>query len=204
MFARSVTISQADPSTIDNGIAYVRDVVMPELTLLGCLGMSLVVDRRSGQVITTSSWETRDALDRTRAAMAPYRAEAAELMAGDLTIADWEVAMMHRDHDAFDLAACRITWARTPDVDGVLEWFRAATLPSISEAMGFCSVSVFVDRQRGAVCVTTTFDSRATLEDSRARAHANRLRMAEFVEVEFTDVREFDLALARLRLPELV
>src|SRR3954454_7589126 len=106
MFARSVTISQADPSTIDNGIAYVRDVVMPELTLLGCIGMSLVVDRISGQVITTSSWETRESLDATRAKMAPYRAEAAELLAGEVSIEDWEVAMMHRDHDAFNLAAC--------------------------------------------------------------------------------------------------
>ena len=204
MFARSVTISQADPSTIDRGIAYVREVVIPELTVLGCAGISLVVDRTFGQVITTSSWETREALDATRAVMAPYRAEAADLMAGEVSIEDWEVALMHRDHDAFSLAACRITWARTPAIDALLEWYRTMTLPSISEAMGFCSVSVFVDRQRGAVCVTTTFDSRSTLEGSRARAHANRLRMAEFVDVDYTAVGEFELVVARLHLPELV
>jgi len=204
MFARSVTISQADPGTIDQGIAYVREVVMPELTVLGCQGMSLVVDRSSGQVITTSSWETREALDATRAAMAPYRAEAAELMAGELSIDDWEVALMHRDHDAFDLAACRITWARTSDIDALLEWYRTMTLPSISEAMGFCSVSMFVDRERGTVCGTTTFDSAATMVASRARAEGNRLRMAEFVDVDYTHVGEFELVLARLHLPELV
>src|SRR4051794_30008226 len=104
MFARSVTL-QADPSTIDRyidrgidrdvgrgidrAVAYVRDVVMPELTVLGCVGMSLVVDRSSAEVIATSSWETREALDATRAAMAPYRAEAAELMAGEVSIEDW-------------------------------------------------------------------------------------------------------------------
>ena len=204
MFARSVTISQADLGALDKGTAYVREDVMPQLGLLGCLGISMVASRMARQVIVTSSWETREAMDGTREAMAPSRAKVAELLDGEVSIAEWEVALMHRDHDAFDQAACRITWARTPDIDGLLERFRTMTMPSISEAMGFCSVSMFVDRERGAVCGTTTFDSRATLEASRARADANRLRMAQFVDVDYTDVKEFDLALAHLRLPELV
>ena len=220
MFARSVTISGIVPSTIDRGIdqgidrgidrgvdraiAFVRDDAMPELTRLGCVGMSLVVDRTSQRLITTSAWETREALDATRAAMAPYRAEAAALMGGEVSIEDWEVAMMHRDHDAFALAACRITWARTSDVEALLHWYRTMTLPSISEATGFCSVSMFVDRERGTVCGTTTFDSLATMVASRARAEANRLRMAEFVDVDYTAVGEFELVVARLHLPELV
>ena len=117
MFARSVTISQADLSALDKGVAYVREDVMPQLGVLGCLGISLVASRMARQVIVTSSWETREA-------MAPYRAQVAELLDGEVRIADWEVALMHRDHDAFDQAACRITWAKTPDVDSLLEVFR--------------------------------------------------------------------------------
>jgi hypothetical protein len=204
MFARSVTISRADTSAIDQGIGYVRDDVMPELMQLGCVGMSLVVDRESGHVITTSSWDTQQARDSSKEAMAPYRSKAAEMLDGKVSIADWEVALMHRDHDAFDLAACRITWARTPDIDGLLERYRSMMLPVISEAMGFCSASMFVDRELGTVCGTTTFDSRATMEASRARAEANRGRARDVADVVFTDVREFDLVLAHLRVPELV
>lgn len=204
MFARSVTFSQTDPVAIDSGIAYVRDDVMPELRSQGCAGMSLLVDRMAGQVIATTSWETEEARAAARDTLAPYRDKAAAMFGGHLSMADWDVALMHRDHEAFDLAACRVTWARTSDIDGLLERFRTMTMPSISEAMGFCSVSMFVDRERGAVCGTTTFDSRATMAASRARAEANRTRMAEFVDVEYTDVMEFDLALAHLRLSELV
>ncbi len=204
MFARSVTISGADTSTIDQGIGYIRDDVMPELMQIGCVGMSLVVDRDSGHLIATSSWDTQTARDDSRELMAPYRAKAAEMLDGEVSIADWEVVLMHRDHDAFNLAACRITWARTSDVDRLLERYRTMVLPSISEAMGFCSASIFVDRDRGTVCGTTTFDSRATMISSRAWAAANRDRAKDDSDVEFTDVLEFDLVVSHLRVPELV
>jgi len=204
MFARSTTISGADTMSIDRGIAYVREDVMPELMMLGCVGMSLLVDRESGHVIATSSWETQEARDATRESLAPYRTKAAEIFDGEMSVADWEVALMHRDHASFDKAACRVTWARTSDIDGLLERFRDMVLPSISEAMGFCSASMFVNRELGTICGTTTFDSRATLEASRARAAANRARAMETVDLEFTDIKEFDLVLAHLRVPELV
>ena len=204
MFARSVTISGADISTIDQGIGYVRDDVMPELMQLGCIGMSLVVDRTSGHVIVTTSWDTREARDVSSEVMAPYRMKVADMLGGEVSLAHWEVALMHRDHEAFDLAACRISWAHTSDIDGLLERYRSMTLPVISEAMGFCSASMFVDRDRGTVCGTTTFDSRATMEASRARADANRARTQGAYDVVYTDVREFDLVLAHLRVPELV
>ena len=63
MYARSTTI-EAQPSSIDAGIAHVRDVVMPALekSSNGRLGMSLLVDRGSGRCIATSSWETEQAM----------------------------------------------------------------------------------------------------------------------------------------------
>ena len=56
MFARSTTF-QAEPASIDAGIAYMRDTVLPALEELGAAGMSLMVDRRFGRCIATSAWE---------------------------------------------------------------------------------------------------------------------------------------------------
>ena len=62
MYARSTTI-QAQPSSIDDGIAHVRDEIMPALQdMAGCIGVSLLVDRQSGRCIATSAWETDEAM----------------------------------------------------------------------------------------------------------------------------------------------
>jgi hypothetical protein len=59
VFARTTTI-QAQQSSIDAGIAYVRDEVMSALQDMdGYVGLSLLVDRESGQCIATSAWRQR-------------------------------------------------------------------------------------------------------------------------------------------------
>lgn len=57
MYARSSTIA-AQPSSIDEGIAYLRDEVMPNLPeIQGCVGLSLMADRSTGRCIDKTSWE---------------------------------------------------------------------------------------------------------------------------------------------------
>ena len=55
MYARATTF-RAQPSSIDDGIAYLRDAVMPALEVLeGFIGLSLLVDRSSDRCIATAS-----------------------------------------------------------------------------------------------------------------------------------------------------
>mgnify|MGYP006138478839 CR=1 FL=1 len=51
---------------VDEGIAMVRDEVMPAVREMdGCIGLSLLVDRSTGMAIVTSAWETEDAMRST-------------------------------------------------------------------------------------------------------------------------------------------
>ena len=62
MYTRSTTF-QAQPSSINAGIAHIRDTVMPALDGGdGYTGLSLLVDRSSGRCIATSAWQSEEAM----------------------------------------------------------------------------------------------------------------------------------------------
>ncbi|GAA2144504.1 antibiotic biosynthesis monooxygenase [Nocardioides koreensis] len=205
MYARSTTI-KGDPSAVDAGIAHVRDEVLPKVTTLdGCLGMSFVIDRETGRGIATTAWESEEALNASAERVGSIRSRATEIMNAEAPLVEnWEVAAMHRNHTSRDGSCCRITWTHAPDLDTTVDFWRNELLPKFERMDGFCSASMLIDRVGSRTCGTVTFDSRAALEASRAEAATIRDLAARAVGVEFLDVAEFELAMAHLRLPELV
>ncbi|MFC4786205.1 hypothetical protein ACT8ZV_17120 [Nocardioides sp. MAHUQ-72] len=206
MHARSSTIT-GDLERLDEGIAYVRDVVMPTVTgLEGCVGLSMLVDRETGQCIVTSSWTSEDEMRASNLHLAPLRQRSGEIIGGPPEVAEWEVAVMHRDHLAPPGSCCRVTWLRLShgEIERGIEIYRQALLPEMTGLTGFCSASLLVDRVRGRACSTTTYDSREAMDASRDRAWAIRDAGARDAGVDVLDVAECDLVLAHLRVPELV
>jgi hypothetical protein len=206
VYARSTTI-QAQPSSIADGIAYVRDEVMPELQAMGgYVGLSLLVDRDSGQCIATSAWETEDALLSSTEQAAPLREQAGLRFGGaDVAVDLWEIGAMHREHHAGDGACVRATWIKMPrdQVDRAIDFYRTSVLPSLQDLGGFCSASFLLNRATGRGVSSATFDSRDAMD--RCQESARELRNARTRELgaDIVDVGEFELALAHLRLPEL-
>jgi len=206
MHARSITI-MGDPDALDQGIAYVRDEVMPTVTAMdGCVGLSMLVDRESGQCIVTSSWRSEDTMSASDLHLAPMRRRGGEIMGGTPRVETWEAAVMHRDHAVPEGACCRVTWIRMGqgDIDRAIGVYRHGLLPEIEKLPGFCGASMLVDRTTGRGCGTVAFESAAFMEASRDQAWTIRESGAREAGVDITDVAEFELAIAHLRLPELV
>lgn len=206
MYARSITI-MGDPARMDEGIAYVRDEVMPAITAMdGCLGLSMLVDRESGQCIVTSSWQSEDAMNASDLHLTPMRRRGGEIMGGTPSAEPWEVAVMHRDHVAPAGSCCRVTWLRMNhgEIDRALDVYRHGLLPEIEQLEGFCGASMLVNRSAGRGCATVAFESAEAIAASRDRAWTIRESGAREAGVDVTDVTEFELAIAHLRLPELV
>ena len=205
VYARSTTI-QADQSSIDAGAAHVRDEVLPALKQLdGFIGLSMMVDRESGRCIATSAWQNEDAMRASADQVQPVRNRAAEILGGSPEVEEWEIAVMHRDHPTHEGACVRSAWLQTDPggVDGLIDTYKMGALPQIEGLDGFCSASFMVNRATGRAVSSACFESRAAMDASREQA--NRIRSAGTQQANATvlEVREFELAVAHLRVPEM-
>ena len=62
MYARSTTV-RGNPQAMDDGIAYIRDKVMPAVRQMdGCVGLSMLAERDTGRCIVTTSWADHESL----------------------------------------------------------------------------------------------------------------------------------------------
>lgn len=207
MFARSTTM-QAKLASIDDGITYIHDEVWPELKAMdGYIGLSLLVDRDSGQCIATSAWDTEDAMRASTDLTRPLRERASMLFGGgDATVDLWEIGAMHREHHAMGGACVRATWLKMPrdQVDRAIEFYRTDVVSSLETLEGFCSASFMVNRSTGRGVSSTTFDSRDAMERNQENARELRNARTRELGADILDVGEFELTLAHLRLPEMV
>ena len=207
VYARSSTL-HAQPDSIDAGIAYFRDDVLPALRGIdGFVGASLIVDRDSGTCIVTANWASNEARQASAEQVRPMRERAAAVLNADsVEVDEWEIAVMHRDHRTREGACVRTTWAKgdPATADRAIDVWKLAVLPKAEALDGFCSASFMIDRASGRSVGTTTFDSRAALEQSRKAAEAIRSGAVKELGAEILDVREFELAVAHLDAPEMV
>lgn len=205
--ARSTTI-MAQPDRIDDGIALVNNELMSMVTDIdGCMGLSLLVDRSSGRCIATSSWDSEQAMRASNERLQPVRQRLLDTLgADDLEVEEWEIAILHRDHESPAGARARVTWARPPagQLDAAVDAFKTEVMPLLENQEGFCSASMLINRETGILCGTVSFESMATIEASREFGAQQRAKMAERTGIEFVDVIECELAVHHLRVPELV
>jgi hypothetical protein len=206
VYARSTTID-GRPGALDDGIAHVRAHLMPAaLEIDACVGLSVLVDGRSGSCIVTTAWETEEALRVAESRLRPHHDRLAELLGGCPEDEDWEIAVLHRDHISRPGACVRTVRVQAePELtDHGVDLYREVLLPQIEGFEGFCSASLLVDRPSGHAVSSVTFDSRDAMRHTRSLAAVVRDESTHEASAEILDVAEFELALAHLRVPELV
>ena len=205
MYARTTTV-QAQPSSIDTGIAHVRDTVMPALDegVEGYTGLSLLVDRSSGRCIATSAWQSEEAMRASAESIRPIRYPA-DVFGGTADVEEWEIAALHRDHRSRDGACVRATWIKvgSDQMDRGIDFYKMTILPALEELEGFCSASLLVDRASGRGVASATFDSVEARDRNRDQLDRIRATGSQEVAAEVLDECDFELALAHLRVPEM-
>jgi quinol monooxygenase YgiN len=205
VYARSTTV-RAQHDSMDRGIAYVGDEVLPAvMTMEGCLGLSMLVDRDSGECVITTSWDSQKAMHATAELGRPFRDRAVEVLSGAAAVQEWETAVMHRRAVSRPGSPARSNWmAMDPDgMDRSIEGYRLTVLPRLEEIGGLCSASLMVDRATGMSVSTVVFDSDSALKESRSTGDTLRKSLTLELGAKLLDVHEYELALAHLHLPEM-
>ena len=205
MYARSTTV-KAQRELIDQGIAQVRDEVLPSVMKMdGCIGLSMMVDRGSGECIVTTSWASQEAMHATAEMVKPLRDRATEILSGAASVQEWEIAVMHRMPETHHGTHVRGTWFSSDPqrAEEDLATYRMGVIPKLEELPGFCSVSLLIDRATGMAVSSAAFDSQAMLEASRAAAEAIRSEAAGAMGAQILDIHEYELPLAHLHVPEM-
>ena len=199
MHARSTTF-HGKPANIDAGIAFVKNEAGPMLdTIEGSRGLSLLVDRETGQCIATSSWVDEAAMLASDAPLRGLRERGRDILGGSMQADGWEITAMHRSAHG---DCCRVSWLQG-DVDAMTDTFRVGIIPGLEQTSGFCSASLLVDRETSIGCVTTAWETRAAMVASRMAADDLRAKTASEAGGEIVDVHEFDLAYAHLHVPAM-
>ena len=204
MYARSSTF-RGRPESIDAGIAFVRDEVLPTILVMdGCVGLSMLANRATGQCITTSAWHSLDSRKDSETQVGELRTRIAEHLGGAPEVDQWEIALLHRDHWSQEGARVRVTWVKTAEIDNLVDFTKTITLRTLDEVTGFCSASLMIDRGTGTGVVAVSFDTAAAEENSRGTARGLREKFVNETRDQILDVEVFDLVLAHLHAPELV
>ena len=206
MYARTNTV-RSDPQTLEDGIANVRDEVMPLVQAMdGCIGLSMLADRDSGRCIVTTAWRTEEAMHASEEGVRASRERAAQIFGEMPTVAEWEIAVLHRMHETGDGARTRVIWGHTEPghMDDLLSTFRMTVMPRMEELPGFASCNMMVNRGSGAIALAVNYDRPETMQQANDRAADLRREGSAAMGMEIDEVAEFDLVLAHLGVPETV
>jgi hypothetical protein len=79
-----------------------------------------------------------------------------------------------------------------------------AILTRMEDLPGFCSVSMMVDRDSGESATAVVYENAAAMASAAGQAKVMRDEFARRMGRRISDVEEFDLVMAHLRVPETV
>jgi hypothetical protein len=193
MYAR-VNIIFCEHDKVDAAIAHIEgsDRSLVEATS-GNRGLATLVDRNAGVVVAMSYWD--EPLHSSEAALTRARESAAAAAGGDLVVegfelADWELASVPAPGAAVRMTRVQLDLATVEDALGRLHH---EVMAELSEAAGFCSAELLIDRGSGAGMVVTTWADEDGARGADRLVERLRAQVGERIGVRFPRTEAYSL-----------
>jgi heme-degrading monooxygenase HmoA len=198
MFVRVVTFTGA--KDIDGGLEYLQKTVAPLLRQQGgWAGTTASADRANGVFSVLSLWESEADRDASESATRQVRAEAQDIVGGELSVDAFEEVV-------FDLVQPPRIGARLlvrpiamdpAAIEENIEFFRTEVLPRIKAGSGYLALRNLVNRETGEGAVGSLWDSDEAL-DAAAQMAEERRPMGEQRGITFGELSRREMVFADL------
>lgn len=181
---------------IDAGIKLTREKVVPLLKdQKGYRGLTASADRAGRVFSVLSLWDTAADRDATESALGPVRAEAADVVGGNLKVENFEqlVAEMGETPPGPGSALMVTRISMDPDkVDDNIAFFKSEVAPQIKASPGFRGLRNMINLDTGEGLVGTAWSDQEAMKraagEAEARREQGRARGINFGEVSFREI----------------
>ena len=175
MFVRIVTFIGA--KDIDGGLQFLKDTVAPLLRQQnGWQGTTASADRSGGELSVLSQWATQSDLDASESAMQKVRAQAQEIIGGEMTVDVGEQVVfdvLKPPHLGAKLLLRPLSMDPSK-VDENTEFFKSTVLPQFRSSEGYLALRNVINRESGRGAVGSLWETDEALEAAIARAEERR------------------------------
>ena len=204
MIGRAV-IATANPARVDDGVAFVRDEVLPVVAgLPGSYGLGMWVNRQTGEIVVNTVWQDEAAEKASDQRLASLRAEALRrLGATGARVELFEpVVVWQSEPNEVGQWVRAVEVRHAPDrLEEDLAGFRENTLPATRELPGVTGVVLLANRTTGLTVLNVTYRSREEFDASRERGATLRAKALARMGAELEKLTELQVAIVGIRAP---
>jgi heme-degrading monooxygenase HmoA len=207
MFSRVVRL-KGDANRTDEALKLWTQSVLPLIkNQKGYAGVSMLTNRKTGDGLSVSYWETEQAMKESRGNVRP---EAQKIMAstGGSIVEDneCEVAVMER----FQPPKAKV-WVRLTTIEGDpskvdegIASYKSSAVPAVKKQPGARAAILLVDRKAGKSFSGTLWDTEKDLQNSEAALTALRKGIAQKAGDKSPKVEVFEIAFTEILTPTAV
>ena len=178
MFYARRTVTKASPDRVDTAIKVIQDQIIPAAQKLpGFMGGYWLADRATGDGLGFTFFDTKEALEASRAAVDQIRTDAAREIGADVVSVDHFEVLANTGEKVHETA----THARVAEAGGSADAVEIAArmikervIPAVRQLPGFQGGFWLIDRDSHQGTGVTLFDSASSLEASLAPAEKIR------------------------------
>jgi hypothetical protein len=201
-----VTAFKSDPAKLDQGVAFLRDKIIPAMKQApGFLGATAIIDRKEGTGAASTLWESLEAMNQAEQLGQQSRTQSAEATGMEVVDVDrFEVTSLEMSSPTPQLPSYTrvITAYSDPKkLDQIVKLVGEESVKILKSQPGFRAFAAGVNRMTGRGFTSASFATAQQREASNSALVDLRERIAKVGEMQGLQIQLFETVLAEIKVP---